>query len=142
MFQGRQGGTVKIWLLPWLDFLLVSNQRLSAYSAWLSSRCIDTQLVPCSKVKLLLPLQGTYLLLEKLRYAVFRRLLRKLHAVRGELEPEKRAQIPLAQFQAALAMQVCAHASSCVYLECFCQSACRCVGCAFFEERMPHAHRR
>lgn len=52
------------------------------------------------------PLQGTYLLLEKLRYAVFRRLLRKVHAVHGALEPEKRAQIPLAQFQAALAMQV------------------------------------
>lgn len=50
--------------------------------------------------------QGTYLLLEKLRYAVYRRLLRKVHAVHGELEPEKRAQIPLAQFQAALAMQV------------------------------------
>ncbi|KAL4450585.1 hypothetical protein ABPG77_000941 [Micractinium sp. CCAP 211/92] len=49
--------------------------------------------------------EGTYLLLEKLRYAVFRRLLRKVHAVHGALEPEKRAQIPLAQFQAALAMQ-------------------------------------
>lgn len=51
-------------------------------------------------------LQGTYLLLEKLRYAVYRRLLRKVHAVHGELEPEKKAQIPLPQFQMALAMQV------------------------------------
>ncbi|KAL4433578.1 hypothetical protein ABPG75_000019 [Micractinium tetrahymenae] len=49
--------------------------------------------------------EGTYLLLEKLRYAVFRRLLRKVHAVHAKLEPEKRAQIPLAQFQAALATQ-------------------------------------
>ena len=51
-------------------------------------------------------LQGTYLLLEKLRYAAYRRLLRKVHAVHAELEPEKRTQIPLLQFQTALAMQV------------------------------------
>ena len=50
--------------------------------------------------------QGTYLLLEKLRYAPYRRLLRKVHAVHAELEPEKRTQIPLPQFQTALAMQV------------------------------------
>lgn len=61
----------------------------------------------CSELQVLCSLQGTYLLLEKLRYAVFRRLLRKVHAVHGELEPEKRAQIPLAHFQAALALQVC-----------------------------------
>ncbi|PSC74505.1 PCI domain-containing 2 [Micractinium conductrix] len=49
--------------------------------------------------------EGTYLLLEKLRYAVYRRLLRKVHAVHAQLEPEKRTQIPLLQFQMALAMQ-------------------------------------
>ena len=59
-------------------------------------------------------LQGTYLLLEKLRYAVYRRLLRKVHAVHAELEPEKRTQIPLPQFQHALAMQVrCLAAATC-----------------------------
>ena len=51
------------------------------------------------------PAQGTYLLLEKLRYAVYRRLLRKVHGVHGELEPDKRTQIPLAQLQHALVMQ-------------------------------------
>ncbi|KAL4854104.1 Enhanced ethylene response protein 5 [Chlorella vulgaris] len=49
--------------------------------------------------------EGTYLLLEKLRHAVYRRLLRKVHAVHAVLEPEKRTQVPLAQFQAALAIQ-------------------------------------
>ena len=51
--------------------------------------------------------QGTYLLLEKLRYATYRRLLRKVHAVHAEVEPDKRTQVPLVQFQNALAMQVC-----------------------------------
>jgi hypothetical protein len=50
--------------------------------------------------------QGTYLLLEKLRYTVYRRLLRKVHAVRAVLEPERRTQLPLEQFQAAMAAQV------------------------------------
>lgn len=49
--------------------------------------------------------EGTYLLLEKLRAAVYRRLLRKVWLVHGELEPAKLAQIPLAQFQTALALQ-------------------------------------
>lgn len=56
-------------------------------------------------------MQGTYLLLEKLRHAVYRRLLRKVHAVHAVLEPEKRTQVPLAQFQAALAIQVCSSSS-------------------------------
>lgn len=51
-------------------------------------------------------IQGTYLLLEKLRYAVYRRLLRVVHGVHAQLEPEKRTQIPLLQFQTALALQV------------------------------------
>lgn len=62
--------------------------------------------MPLAVVPPSLNTQGTYLLLEKLRYAVYRRLLRKVHAVHGELEPEKRTQIPLPQFQHALAMQV------------------------------------
>lgn len=37
---------------------------------------------------------------------MYRRLLRKVHAVHAQLEPEKRTQIPLLQFQMALAMQV------------------------------------
>ncbi|PRW20744.1 PCI domain-containing 2 [Chlorella sorokiniana] len=49
--------------------------------------------------------EGTYLLLEKLRYAVYRRLLRVVHGVHAQLEPEKRTQIPLPQFQTALALQ-------------------------------------
>ncbi|KDD74904.1 hypothetical protein H632_c998p0 [Helicosporidium sp. ATCC 50920] len=49
--------------------------------------------------------EGTYLLLEKLRLAVCRRLLRAVHAVHGRDEPAKAAQIPLAWFQAALAVQ-------------------------------------
>ena len=54
-----------------------------------------------------LPLsQGTYLLLEKLRQAVYRRLLRKVHLVHGALDPGRPTQVPLPQFQAALAMQV------------------------------------
>ncbi|EFN51772.1 hypothetical protein CHLNCDRAFT_27542, partial [Chlorella variabilis] len=49
--------------------------------------------------------EGTYLLLEKLRYAAYRRLLRKVCGVHAEMEPHKRTQIPLPQFQAALAFQ-------------------------------------
>lgn len=54
----------------------------------------------------LFTMQGTYLLLEKLRYAAYRRLLRKVCGVHAEMEPHKRTQIPLPQFQAALAFQV------------------------------------
>ncbi len=50
--------------------------------------------------------QGTYLLLEKLRFAAYRRLLRKVCGVHAELEPQKQTQIPLPHFQAALAAQV------------------------------------
>jgi hypothetical protein len=52
------------------------------------------------------PLQGTYLLLEKLRYAVYRRLLRVVHAVHAQAAPARAAQIPLALLQTALALQV------------------------------------
>ena len=52
------------------------------------------------------PPQGTYLLLEKLRYAVYRRLLRKVAALHAVLQPDKRTQIPLGALQAALALQV------------------------------------
>lgn len=50
--------------------------------------------------------QGTYLLLEKIRYTVYRRLLRKVHAVRALMDPDRRNQLPLQQLQAALAIQV------------------------------------
>jgi hypothetical protein len=50
-------------------------------------------------------LKGTYLLLEKLRYATYRRLLRKVHGIHAQLEPGRQTQVPLQQFQAALAMQ-------------------------------------
>lgn len=63
-------------------------------------------LVPATVAHSHTAMQGTYLLLEKLRYAVYRRLLRVVHGVHAELEPEKRTQIPLPQFQTALALQV------------------------------------
>mmetsp|Transcript_29980 Transcript_29980/g.71414 ORF Transcript_29980/g.71414 Transcript_29980/m.71414 type:complete len:413 (-) Transcript_29980:49-1287(-) len=50
---------------------------------------------------------GTFLLLEKLKQSVYRRLLRKVAAVHKELEPAKWAQIPLALFQSALAWEGC-----------------------------------
>jgi hypothetical protein len=50
--------------------------------------------------------QGTYLLLEKLRQAVYRRLLRRVWLIHAEQEPAKAAQIPLAMLQRALAVQV------------------------------------
>lgn len=37
---------------------------------------------------------------------MYRRLLRVVHGVHAQLEPEKRSQIPLPQFQTALALQV------------------------------------
>lgn len=46
---------------------------------------------------------GTYLLLEKLQGAVYRRLLRKVWAIHAEQDPSKAAQIPLVMFQQALA---------------------------------------
>lgn len=46
--------------------------------------------------------QGTYLLLEKLRHAVYRRLLRRVWLIHGAEEPAKAAQIPLLLFQHAL----------------------------------------
>ena len=48
---------------------------------------------------------GTYLVLEKLRYAVLRRLLKRVLLIHAELRPEKRAQLPLALYQAALGAQ-------------------------------------
>lgn len=51
-------------------------------------------------------LQGTYLLLEKLRQAVYRRLLRRVYLINAEQQPAKAAQIPLPLFQQALAVQV------------------------------------
>jgi hypothetical protein len=45
---------------------------------------------------------GTYLLLEKLQAAVYRRLLKKVWIIHAQLEPTKAAQIPLALFERAL----------------------------------------
>lgn len=49
--------------------------------------------------------EGTYLLLEKLRQAVYRRLLRRVYLINAEQQPAKAAQIPLPLFQQALAVQ-------------------------------------
>lgn len=45
---------------------------------------------------------GTYLLLEKLQAAVYRRLLRKVWIIHAQQEPAKAAQIPLSMFATAL----------------------------------------
>jgi hypothetical protein len=45
---------------------------------------------------------GTYLLLEKLRFAVHRRLLRRVWALHAAADPPRAAQVPLAWFEAAL----------------------------------------
>ena len=50
----------------------------------------------------LFPTQGTYLLLEKLRYAVYRRLLKRVWVYGREVNPDKLQQVPLARFQTAL----------------------------------------
>lgn len=48
---------------------------------------------------------GIFLLLEKLKQAIYRRLFRKVAAFHREMEPAKAVQIPLALFQAALVWQ-------------------------------------
>ncbi|KAG1670374.1 hypothetical protein FOA52_000134 [Chlamydomonas sp. UWO 241] len=48
---------------------------------------------------------GTYLLLEKLLLAAYRRLFRKVALVHAEANPAKAAQVPLAALHAALSMQ-------------------------------------
>uniref|UniRef100_A0A7R9VIM2 PCI domain-containing protein n=1 Tax=Chlamydomonas euryale TaxID=1486919 RepID=A0A7R9VIM2_9CHLO len=48
---------------------------------------------------------GTYLLLEKLLLAVYRRLFRKVAMLHAEAQPAKAAQVPLVALQAALALQ-------------------------------------
>ncbi|KAK9902673.1 hypothetical protein WJX75_002119 [Coccomyxa subellipsoidea] len=48
---------------------------------------------------------GTYLLLEKLKNSVYRRLFRRVALLHKEQEPAKAAQVPLAKFQTALAWQ-------------------------------------
>lgn len=41
---------------------------------------------------------GTYLVLDKLRYAVYRRLFRRVHAIHAETcEPSKAHQLPLSE---------------------------------------------
>ncbi|KAL6772454.1 hypothetical protein ACKKBG_A30295 [Auxenochlorella protothecoides x Auxenochlorella symbiontica] len=52
--------------------------------------------------------EGTYLLLEKLRLAVLRRLLKQVHAVHAVAEPGKATQIPLDWVLAALRCQTAA----------------------------------
>ncbi|KAK9838509.1 hypothetical protein WJX81_003800 [Elliptochloris bilobata] len=48
---------------------------------------------------------GTYLLMEKLRQAVCRRLLKRVWLLHRESDPDKAHQLPLVKFQAALAAQ-------------------------------------
>ncbi|GAB4813904.1 hypothetical protein N2152v2_000950 [Parachlorella kessleri] len=49
--------------------------------------------------------EGTYLLLEKLRQAVYRRLLRRVWLIHREQQPAKASQVSLLLFQRALAAQ-------------------------------------
>ena len=48
---------------------------------------------------------GTYLLIEKLRFAVYRRLLKKVQLIYAEFRPERAVQVPLTYFVKALKWQ-------------------------------------
>ena len=59
---------------------------------------------------------GTFLLIEKLRMAVYRRLLKKVQRIHAELKPERGAQLPLKYFVKALGWQ--GHATDMDEVEC------------------------